>query len=166
MHNIVALFKTTGLRWLWLAVLMFVFDQATKYLVISNMQLYQSIEILPLLNFTYVQNPGAAFSFLADQGGWQRWFFSIIAFVVSGLILYWLRTSKQTDVMLPVAFCLVLSGALGNLVDRLAYGYVIDFIDVFYGQWHWPAFNIADSAIFVGAAIIIIDALRNNGTEE
>lgn len=166
MPNLRLLFRETGLRWLWLAVVLFVVDQLTKWLVIDNMALYQSIEIMPLLNFTYVQNPGAAFSFLADQGGWQRWFFSIIAIVASGLILYYLRTSKQSDVWLPIAFCCILSGALGNLTDRLIFGYVIDFIDVYYGQWRWPAFNVADSAIFIGAAILIVDAIRNNGSEE
>ncbi len=166
MPRILDTIKDSGLRWLWLAVVLFIADQVTKTLVVSNMSLYQSIEIIPLLNFTYVQNPGAAFSFLANQDGWQRWFFSIIALVVSGMILYWLRTSKREAVLLPVAFCCILSGAIGNLVDRLVYGYVIDFIDVYYQQWHWPAFNIADSAIFVGAAIIIYDAIKNNGSEE
>ncbi|MDF2178229.1 signal peptidase II [Aliiglaciecola sp. CAU 1673] len=152
--------KNSGLRWLWLAALVLVLDQVTKLWVIDAMHLYQSVQIMPSFNLTYVRNYGAAFSFLSDSGGWQRWFFTAIAIGVSGLILYWLKQTKAEQVLLPSAFCLILGGALGNLYDRLAYGYVIDFLDVYYGTWHWPAFNIADSAICVGAALLIIDSFR------
>ena len=153
----------TGLRWLWLTLVMLILDQVTKHMVIDAMSLYQSIQVLPFFNLTYVHNPGAAFSFLGDAGGWQRWLFTGIAIGVSGLILYWLKQSKKDEVMLPVAFALILSGALGNVYDRIAYGYVIDFLDVYYQQWHWPAFNVADSAICIGAVLLIYDAFRNNG---
>lgn len=153
------LLRATGLRFLWLSVVVFVLDQWTKYTVLGAMRLYQSIEVMPFFNVTYVHNYGAAFSFLHDADGWQRWFFTGIAAVVSMLILWWLRNTPRQQVMLPVAFCLVLGGALGNVYDRLVHGYVIDFLDFYIGQWHWPAFNLADSAIFIGAALLIIDML-------
>ncbi|MDN4503882.1 signal peptidase II [Alteromonadaceae bacterium BrNp21-10] len=160
------LFKTTGLRWLWLSALMFALDQITKQWVLGSMELYESIKVIPMFNITYVHNYGAAFSFLSSEGGWQRWFFTLIALVVSGLILYWLRQCKQQQKLLPIAFALILSGALGNVCDRMVYGFVIDFLDVYYQQWHWPTFNIADSAIFIGAAILIWDAIKNNGVKD
>ncbi|GAA0353087.1 signal peptidase II [Bowmanella denitrificans] len=159
------LFKSTGLRFLWLSAVVILIDQLTKLLVVDAMQLYQSIPLVPFFNFTYVHNYGAAFSFLSNAGGWQRWFFTGIAVTVSVLILYWLRQSKREQVLLPCAFALILGGALGNLIDRMAYGYVVDFLDFYVGNWHWPAFNIADSAICVGAALLIIDAFRNNGVK-
>jgi signal peptidase II len=159
------LFKTTGLRWLWLAGLVLILDQLTKIWVLNDMELYQSISVLPFFNLTHVHNYGAAFSFLSDAGGWQRWFFTVIALTVSIVILVWLKQNKKEQVLLPCAFSLILGGALGNLYDRLVYGYVVDFLDFYLGNWHWPAFNLADSAIFIGAALLIIDAFRNNGVK-
>ncbi|WP_088332160.1 signal peptidase II [Lacimicrobium sp. SS2-24] len=159
------LFRDTGLRWLWLAGVVLLCDQLTKIWVLEGMALYQSIPVMPYFNLTHVHNYGAAFSFLSNAGGWQRWFFTAIALTVSVLILFWLRQSKKEQVLLPCAFSLILGGALGNLYDRLAYGYVVDFLDFYVGEWHWPAFNLADSAIFVGAALLIIDAFRNNGVK-
>lgn len=159
------LFKTTGLRWLWLAGLVLILDQLTKIWVLNDMDLYQSISVLPFFNLTYVHNYGAAFSFLSDAGGWQRWFFTAIALTVSIVILVWLKQTKKEQVLLPCAFSFILGGALGNLYDRLVYGYVVDFLDFHVGNWHWPAFNLADSAIFIGAALLIIDAFRNNGVK-
>ncbi|MCY7295939.1 signal peptidase II [Alteromonas sp. a30] len=153
--------RQTGLRWLWLAVVAFGLDQFTKQLVLKNMALYDSIQIVPFFNFTYVQNHGAAFSFLSDAGGWQRWLFTGIALFVSALILWWLKQTKRDQVLLPIAFSLILGGALGNLFDRLVYGYVVDFLDVYYQTWHWPAFNIADCSIFLGAVGLLVDAFRN-----
>ena len=154
--------RETGLRWLWVAIVAFVLDQLTKQLVLTNMALYDSIQILPFFNFTYVQNHGAAFSFLSDAGGWQRWFFTGIALFVSALILWWLKQTKRDQVLLPIAFSLILGGAIGNLVDRLMHGYVVDFLDVYYQTWHWPAFNIADCSIFLGAVGLLIDAFKNS----
>ena len=160
------LLSQTGLRYLWLALLVFVLDQWSKYAVVDAMDLYQSIQVLPFFNLTYVHNYGAAFSFLHDADGWQRWFFSIIAFVVSGLILWWLKSTPREQHLLSVAFNFILGGALGNVYDRLMHGYVIDFLDFYLGGWHWPAFNLADSAIFVGAALLILDMLKNKQTED
>ncbi|UAA39992.1 signal peptidase II [Paraneptunicella aestuarii] len=154
-------FKETGLRWLWVAAIAFGIDQITKFMVLDGMELYQSIQIMPFFNLTHVHNYGAAFSFLSDAGGWQRWFFTLIAVSVSGLILWWLRQTSKEQVLLPIAFSLILGGAIGNLFDRLVHGYVIDFLDFYYQNYHWPAFNIADSAIFLGAAILILDAFKN-----
>lgn len=156
-----SIFKQTGLRWLWLALLMAVIDQITKQLVVANFSLYESVNILPFFNLTYMQNTGAAFSFLADAGGWQRWFFTVIAVVISSVLLFWMKKAKSTDVLLPVAFALIISGAIGNVIDRLLFGYVIDFLDFYVGNYHWPAFNIADSAIFVGAALMIYDSFTS-----
>lgn len=160
------LFRQTGLRFVWLSAIAFVLDQWTKNIVVDSMELYQSIQVTGFLNWTYVHNYGAAFSFLSDSGGWQRWFFTVIALVVSGVIIWWLRQSTREQVLLPVAFSLILGGALGNVYDRLIYGYVIDFIDVYYQQWSWPAFNIADSAICLGAILLIVDMFKNKEPEK
>lgn len=163
MHKLIT---QTGLRFLWITLIVLVVDQVTKMSVVEQMELYQSIQITNFFNLTYVHNYGAAFSFLHDAGGWQRWFFTLIALGVSGLILYWLRQTTKSQVLLPVAFTLVLGGAFGNVIDRLIHGYVIDFLDFYYQQWHWPAFNVADSAIFLGAALLIVDMLINKEDAE
>ena len=155
------LFRETGLRFLWISAIAFILDQWSKYTVIDSMSLYQSIQVLPFFNFTYVHNYGAAFSFLENAGGWQRWFFTAIAVVVSVVILWWLKQSPRSQKMLPVAFAFILGGALGNVYDRLVHGYVIDFLDFYVNNYHCPAFNIADSAIFIGAALLIIDMFKN-----
>ncbi len=146
------------LKWLWLSFVVLVLDQVTKLAVAANMQLYQSIQVLPFFNLTYVHNTGAAFSFLSEAGGWQRWFFAVLAFVISVVITVWLVRLKRHETLLAVSLALVLGGAVGNLIDRLAYGYVIDFLDVYYQDWHWPAFNIADSAITIGVALMIAES--------
>ncbi|GLR73022.1 signal peptidase II [Agaribacter marinus] len=155
------LFKTTGLRFTWISAIALILDQWSKQAVVSSMDLYQSIQILPFFNLTYVHNYGAAFSFLYDAGGWQRYFLSAVALGVSLLILWWLRKSPREQTLLPVSFSFILGGALGNLLDRMLYGYVIDFLDFYYGTYHWPAFNVADSAIFIGAALLIWDMFVN-----
>lgn len=156
------LFKDTGWRLWWLMLLVLVADQVSKQVVIANMQLFDSIELLPFFNFTYVRNYGAAFSFLSDAGGWQRWFFTIIAMVISCVLAVWLARNSRAQVKLNLALSLVLAGAIGNLIDRSIYGYVIDFFHVYYQNWHYPAFNIADSAICIGAALLIWDSFSNN----
>ncbi|HEY0921025.1 signal peptidase II [Rheinheimera pacifica] len=157
-----ALFKDTGWRLWWLMLLVLVADQVSKQVVIANMQLFDSIELLPFFNFTYVRNYGAAFSFLSDAGGWQRWFFTIIAVVISCVLAVWLARNNKTQLKLNLALSLVLAGAIGNLIDRSIYGYVIDFFHLYYQNWHYPAFNIADSAICIGAALLIWDSFSNN----
>jgi signal peptidase II len=134
-------------------------DQGTKLLADSAMLLHDPIELLPSLALTKAYNTGAAFSFLGDASGWQRWFFSGLAVVVCGVLLVWLRRLPVTDRRTALALTLILGGAVGNLIDRVLYGHVIDFIDVYYGNWHWPTFNIADSAITIGAALLVLDAL-------
>jgi signal peptidase II len=145
--------------WLWLALIIIVLDQASKWYFSSTMQLGDSINLLPGFNWTLAHNYGAAFSFLHDAGGWQRWFFAGIALVVSGGILFWLRSVPANARFLACALVLVLGGALGNLYDRMMLGYVVDFVHVYYGTWHFPAFNIADAGITVGAIMLIIDSL-------
>ena len=122
------------------------------------MQLYESIAIMPFFKLTYVHNTGAAFSFLSEAGGWQRWFFAGLALMMSIVIAIWLTRLKKHETLLAVALSLVLGGAVGNLIDRLAYGYVIDFLDVYYESWHWPAFNIADSAITLGVILMLAES--------
>lgn len=160
--------QTSGLRWLWLALLVFVLDIGTKLLVMNTMQYgpAYSIELLPFFNLTYVHNYGAAFSFLSDAGGWQRWMFSIIALGVSGMLVYWMRQTPATQRMVNVSYALIIGGALGNLFDRLVHGYVVDFLDFFWGTSHFPAFNLADSAICVGAALMLLDSFRSDSRQE
>jgi signal peptidase II len=146
------------LKWLWLSLLAIILDQASKLAIAGSMHLYQSIQIMPYFNLTYVHNTGAAFSFLSDAGGWQRWFFAGLALLISVVIAVWLARLKQHETLLAIALALVLGGAIGNLIDRLAYGYVIDFLDVYYQTWHWPAFNIADSAITLGVILMLVDS--------
>lgn len=150
--------KFVMLKWLGLSFLAIILDQASKLAVDSSMQLSQSIPVLPYFNLTYVHNLGAAFSFLSDAGGWQRWFFAVLAIVISAVIAVWLARLKAHETLLAVALSLVLGGAIGNLIDRLAYGYVIDFLDVYYQNWHWPAFNIADSAITLGVVLMLLES--------
>lgn len=158
-----------GLKWLWLTIVIVILDLATKFLLSSKMDLYQSIVIIRDFfnlgfNLTLVHNYGAAFSFLADQSGWQRWFFTITSTVISLVLIIWLYRLKKSEKLLAIALALVLGGAIGNLWDRVTLGYVVDFLDVYIqtstGEWHWPAFNIADSAISIGAAFLIIDVIK------
>jgi signal peptidase II len=146
------------LKWLWISLLTLGLDQASKLAVDSSMRLYQSINLLPFLNLTYVHNTGAAFSFLSDAGGWQRWLFASLAVVMSGVIGVWLVRLQKHESLIAIALCLILGGAVGNLIDRIAYGYVIDFIDVYYKTWHWPAFNVADSAICIGVGLMLLES--------
>jgi len=147
------------LRWIWLSLLVLLLDQASKLAVDASMQLFESIRVFHYFNLTYVRNTGAAFSFLSQAGGWQRWLFAGLALVMSGMMWIWLARLKEHETLLAMALALVLGGAIGNLIDRVAYGYVIDFLDVYYQDWHWPAFNIADSAICIGVGLMLLDGL-------
>tara|TARA_R110002126_G_scaffold16527_27_gene66089 strand:+ start:18224 stop:18715 length:492 start_codon:yes stop_codon:yes gene_type:complete len=158
--------KETGWRWWWLILALIVLDQFTKQLVHQQMALYDSIELLPFFNLTYVRNYGAAFSFLSDAGGWQRWFFTLIAIVISVVIAVWLSRVGRDQLKLNLALALVLAGAVGNLIDRLVFGYVIDFFHLFYQNWHYPAFNIADSVICIGAALLIWDSFSSKAEDK
>jgi len=155
------------LKWLWLSLVVFMIDLATKSVVSNSFSLYESMSIVPgLFNLTLLHNYGAAFSFLADQPGWQRWFFTITSIIISVVLLVWLKRLKEQEKMLAIALALVLGGALGNLWDRITLGYVVDFLDVYYKTWHWPAFNIADSAISIGAVLLIIDSFFSGNKEK
>lgn len=152
------LFVETGWRFWWLALLVLVADQISKIYVIKNFALGESVNLLPVFNFTYARNYGAAFSFLGDAGGWQRWLFTGIAVVVTIGITIWLARLGKGQPKLTLALIFVVAGAVGNLIDRSLYGYVVDFIHVYYQDWHYPIFNIADCAICIGAAILIWDS--------
>ena len=143
-------------------MLIIILDQVTKSVAVQWLTLNQAQPVLPGFNLTLVHNPGAAFSFLRDAGGWQRYFFIVLTTVISVVLLVWLARLPPGRALLAGALALVLGGAAGNLWDRLQYGYVIDFIQVYYDKWHWPVFNIADSAITVGAALLILDALKGS----
>lgn len=153
------------LVWLWLSAFVIVVDQITKRVVDSAMQLHQTIELIPYFQLTYMRNQGAAFSFLSGAGGWQRWFFIGLAIVASVFIFIWLRKLDLSRRREAVAWALVLGGALGNLIDRILYGYVIDFLDVYVGDWHWPAFNVADSAITLGVVLLLLDSFKTQPVE-
>ena len=156
------------LPWLWLSVLVFVLDQASKYYFESSLNLYQQIVIIPdYFSWTLAYNTGAAFSFLAGQSGWQRWLFALIAVGVSVVLVVWIKRLKPNETWLAIALALVLGGALGNLVDRVLFGHVIDFILVHWqNRWYFPAFNLADSAITVGAIMLVIDMFTSKQSGE
>lgn len=149
------------LKWIWLAVAVVVIDQLTKYIASSSLEMFQPVAVMPMFNWTLMHNPGAAFSFLASENGWQRWFFAIIALVVSVVIFVWIKRLQQHEKWQAIALALILGGALGNVIDRIWLGYVVDFIQLYYQQWYWPAFNIADSSIFIGVVMLIIESLRD-----
>ncbi len=145
-----------------IAVGIAVADQASKWLAFSGLEPYEPVSLLPFLNLTLAFNPGAAFSLLADSGGWQRWLFIGLAVAISGYLLVWLRGVPRSDRIQMAGLGGILGGAIGNLIDRVHLGVVIDFIDVHYGGWHWPAFNFADAAITVGVATILFSVLRDS----
>ena len=162
--------QPTGYRsfalWTSLSVVVVVLDQATKSMILRWVDLYDRIPINSFINITHQRNTGAAFSFLADASGWQRWFFIVLATLVSGYILWWLwKIRTESQVILSAGLSLVLGGAIGNVIDRIMLGSVVDFIQVFIGSWPFPSFNIADAAITVGAAFLIIDALFLSGRD-
>lgn len=151
--------RKTNYPWLALAVAVFFFDQLSKGWVSNNLDVRDVIQLTSFLNITLLHNEGAAFSFLAHAGGWQRWFFASIASVVCVVLMIWLMRMPRGNHIMAAALALILGGAAGNLWDRVDFGYVVDFIDVYYGTWHWPAFNVADSAITLGAIMLIFHAL-------
>jgi len=154
------------LKWIWLAIVVVILDQLTKYIASTSLEMHQPIAVMPMFNWTLMHNTGAAFSFLANEGGWQRWFFAVIAIVVSVVIVLWIKRLEQHEKWQAIALALILGGAIGNVIDRIYLGYVVDFIQVYYQQWYWPAFNIADSAISIGVVMIIIDSVREYRDEK
>ncbi len=147
--------RTTA-KWLVLAAVLVLLDQLSKYVAVKTIDPNAAIPVLPFLSLVLTHNTGAAFSFLADASGWQRWFFVFIAIVASVLIIWMLRRRRH-ETFLCIALTLVLGGAVGNLIDRLTTGGVVDFVLVYWRQYHWPAFNFADSCITVGAVMLIWD---------
>lgn len=151
--------KGRGLAgWLALAGGLILVDQLTKLAVLARFQLGESLPLTSFFNLVLVYNPGAAFSFLADAGGWQKWFFVLLALGISAWIIHmlWQHPEQKRQ---NLALTLILGGALGNVIDRIAYGAVVDFLDFYVGGWHWPAFNVADSAITIGAVLLVLDQL-------
>lgn len=172
------LFKSQSmLKWLWITVLVVALDQIAKQWSSHTLHLYRPLEIMPMFNLYLAHNQGAAFSFLSEAGGWQRWLFTLIALVVSAGLVLWMRKLQQHERWIAIGLAFILGGALGNVIDRILFGYVVDFIQFYYhaqtsclpgfsfvqsGQnalCIWPSFNIADSAITVGAAILILDGI-------
>ena len=148
------------LRWLWLSALVVVLDQVTKLWAEAALLGQPPLNLLPHLDLILVYNTGAAFSFLSDAGGWQRWFFVVLAVGVTGVLAFWLARLGRGERLSALSLSLVIGGAVGNLIDRVAYGKVIDFIDVYWdASLHWPAFNIADSAIFIGVILLLAESL-------
>jgi len=170
MNGVVATSRNRGIwrvgagRWLALTAAVVALDQWTKWLVTTHFAEFDSIVLLPVLELMRLHNEGAAFSFLADASGWQRWVFVALGIGVSIALAVWLtRLPARGQSLLAMALSLVMGGAIGNVIDRIRYGHVVDFIRVHYEQWYFPAFNVADSAISIGAALLILDSLLHHG---
>lgn len=156
----------TQLKWLWISLLVVSLDQVAKLVAEAQLPFKQLVNVIPYFDWYLTHNPGAAFSFLADAGGWQRWFFAITSIVISVIIVVWLKKLERDDKITAISLCLILGGAIGNLIDRIYLGYVIDYIQVWLGTYPWPAFNIADAAISIGATILIISSFINPQNRE
>ncbi|HEY6123200.1 MAG TPA: signal peptidase II [Steroidobacteraceae bacterium] len=152
--------RASGIRWLWISVIVIAVDQLTKLWIERTMVLGDGFSVLPVLDIVRAHNTGAAFSFLADAGGWQRWAFSALAVGVSIALVFWLRKlALSTQALLAFALSLILGGAVGNVLDRIEHGYVVDFVHAHWGSAYFPAFNVADAAISIGAVLVILDAI-------
>lgn len=148
------------LKCLWISIVVLIADQVSKVIADSSLILHSPVPVIPgFFDWMLAYNEGAAFSFLAGAGGWQRWFFTALAAVVSIVLIVWIKKLQSHERYTAISLALILGGAVGNLIDRVLYGHVIDFIQVYFGSYAYPAFNIADSAIFVGAAMLIIQAI-------
>jgi len=154
------------LKFLWITVVVIILDQISKQLAEYYLVFQVPIPVIPFFNLTLSYNTGAAFSFLDDAGGWQRWFFITLALVVSVVIVIWMKKLTLQDKWVAMALALVLGGALGNVIDRILFAHVIDFIHLYYEQWSWPVFNIADSAISIGVVILLIDGFLGGKQQE
>ena len=154
------IWRVSARAWLWLTLAVIVTDQWTKWLVMQNFSLFESVAVLPVLDLVRLHNEGAAFSFLSTASGWQRWLFTAVGIGVSAGLAVWLaRLPARGQHRLAAALALIMGGALGNVIDRIRFGHVVDFIHVHYQQWYYPAFNVADSAITIGAGLLILDSL-------
>jgi signal peptidase II len=155
------------LKLLWLSLLVVVLDQLSKYWMVTNFAEYEVLRVWPVFNLTLVYNTGAAFSFLSDAGGWQRWFFVTIGVLVSAAMVVWLSRLDVRERLTAYGLALVVGGAIGNLIDRIVLGKVVDFLQWHWQDWYWPSFNLADSAITLGVVLLLIDGLfPGRSTEE
>jgi signal peptidase II len=154
------------LKWLWISLWVVVMDQGTKQIAEVQLTPHQAVNLLPYFDWYLTYNTGAAFSLLADAGGWQRWLFTGIAIVISIVIVQWLRNLPGEDRLTAMSLSLILGGAIGNLIDRILLGHVIDFIQIWLGSYPFPAFNLADAAISVGAALLILSSLFGTRDQE
>jgi len=157
---------STALKTLWIAVLVIIFDHITKYLAVTQLTFGEPVAVFDHLNWTLAYNYGAAFSFLAEMGGWQRWFFVVLAFGMVAFMLWWLKKLPSKITSEVLAINLVIGGAIGNVIDRILAGRVTDFIDFYIGTWHYATFNIADVAITVGAVLLVFSELFLKKEEE
>jgi signal peptidase II len=151
--------KRMAVAWLFVSIVIVILDLWTKGIATESLTLYRPVELTSWLNMTLAHNYGAAFSFLSDAGGWQRWLFTGLASVVTVVLVVWMFRLQATEKLTAAALGLIIGGAVGNLIDRIMNGYVVDFIDVYYQGYHWPAFNVADSAITGGVILMLLDAL-------
>lgn len=156
----------TGLSFLWLSALVFIIDLLTKYIVVQRFELHESINILPIFNLTYARNYGAAFSFLADHDGWQKYFFILLAIVISAMLMYFLYKNTADQKLQNIAYASIIGGALANMVDRFYHGFVVDFFHFYWQDWHYPVFNVADIGITLGAGLLVIEAFKNGNKQE
>ncbi|QIW15055.1 signal peptidase II [Pasteurellaceae bacterium RH1A] len=149
----------TGLNWLWLSFVAIIADLASKYAVVQRFELHESINFLPFFSLTYARNYGAAFSFLADHSGWQTYFFLGLAVVISAYLVYLLYKNQAGQKLQNLAYALIIGGAIGNAIDRAYHGFVVDFLHVFWQDWHYPIFNLADIFITCGAGLLILEMI-------
>jgi len=152
-----------SLYWLLVTLAVVVLDQYTKRLITAKFELFDRVAVMPYFDLVRLHNTGAAFSFLANASGWQNWFFTGVALLVSCLILWWFFRQPPDRIVVPLGLVLVLGGAIGNLIDRIQQGYVVDFFLFYYERWSFPAFNIADSAITLGVALLLFDGFFLEG---
>lgn len=153
--------RPNALAWLGLSALLVAIDQATKAVALASLEYLKPVPFIDgFWNWTLVHNYGAAFSFLSNAGGWQRWFFTGLAIVISLGLTAWLARTPRGDWRTALPFALVVAGAVGNVIDRIRFGYVVDFVDWYVGRHHWPAFNVADSAIVAGAVLLVLFSFK------
>ena len=158
--------QKSGLSFLWLSAVAFLLDLLTKYIVVQKFDLYESVNILPVFNLTYVRNYGAAFSFLADHDGWQKYFFILLAMGISLMLAYFMKKNRADQTLQNAAYALIIGGALANMVDRAYNGFVVDFFDFYWDIYHYPVFNVADIAICIGAGLLALDAFKGDKNKQ
>ena len=158
--------QKSGLSFLWLSAVAFLLDLLTKYIVVQKFDLYESVNVLPVFNLTYVRNYGAAFSFLADHDGWQKYFFILLAMGVSLMLAYFMKKNRADQTLQNAAYALIIGGALANMVDRVYNGFVVDFFDFYWDIYHYPVFNVADIAICIGAGLLALDAFKGDKNKQ